>query len=78
MALGLGATTAIFTFVYDVPLRLLSYNHSEQLVVMEEQVAKLRDMYPKLPMNANHFITWEHNSQSAESMAVNERKIHAA
>jgi ABC-type antimicrobial peptide transport system permease subunit len=37
---------------------------------MEEQVAELRDMYPKLPINANHFITWQQNSQSMESMAV--------
>jgi predicted permease len=70
LAVGLGATTAIFTFVYDVLLRPLPYNHSEQLVVMEEQVAEFRDMYPKLPMNANHFITWQQNSQSMESMAV--------
>jgi macrolide transport system ATP-binding/permease protein len=70
LALGLGATTAIFTFVYDVLLWPLPYNQSERLVVMEEQVAEFRDMYPKLPMNANHFITWQQNSQSMESMAV--------
>jgi hypothetical protein len=70
LALGIGATTAIFTFVYDVLLRPLPYNHSEHLVVMEEQLAEFRDMYPKLPMNANHFITWQQNSQSLESMAV--------
>ena len=72
LALGLGATTAIFTLVYDVLLRPLPYNQSERLVVMEEQVAEFRDMYPKLPMNANHFITWQQNSQSIESMAVME------
>ncbi len=70
LALGIGATTAIFTFVYDVMLRPLPYNHSERLVVMEEQVAEFRDMYPKLPMNANHFLTWQRNSRSIESMAV--------
>ena len=70
LTLGIGATAAIFTFVYDVLLRPLPYNHSERLVVMEEQVAEFRDMYPKLPVNANHFLTWQQNSHSIESMAV--------
>jgi hypothetical protein len=43
LALGMGATTAIFTLVYDVLLRPLPYNHSEQLVLMEEQVAGIPD-----------------------------------
>jgi predicted permease len=70
LALGIGATTAIFTFVYDVLLKPLPYNHSEQLVVMEEEVAEFRDMYPKLPVNVNHFLMWQRNSRSIESMAV--------
>jgi predicted permease len=70
LALGIGATTAIFTLVYDVLFKPLPYPHSERLVVMEEQVAEFRDVYPRLPMNANHFIAWQQNSRSFESMAV--------
>ncbi|HTD53740.1 MAG TPA: ABC transporter permease [Silvibacterium sp.] len=72
LALGIGATTAIFTLAYDVMLRPLPYAHPEQLVVMEEQVAEFRDIYPKLPMNANHFFKWQQNSRSIESMALME------
>src|ERR1700761_3885092 len=73
LALGIGATTAIFTLVYDVMLRPLPYTHADQLTVMEEQVAEFRDLYPTLPMNANHFLFWQQHSQSFQSMAVMEQ-----
>jgi len=70
LALGIGATTAIFTLVYDVMLRPLPYSHAEQLVEMREVVAEFRDAYPTLPMNANNFFTWQKNSRNFEAMSV--------
>ena len=40
LALGIGATTAIFTLVYDVMLRPLPLPHAEQLVRVQEKVAE--------------------------------------
>jgi predicted permease len=73
LALGIGATTAIFTLVYDVLLKPLPYSRPEQLLVMEEQVAEFHDLYPTLPMNANHFMVWQQHSQSFQSMALMEQ-----
>jgi predicted permease len=70
LALGIGATTAIFTLVYDVLLRPLPYAHPEQLAELEEQVAEMRDSYPTLPVNANHFVFWQEHSRSFQSMAL--------
>jgi predicted permease len=70
LALGIGATTAIFTLVYDVMLKPLDYSHPEQLAVMEEQVAEFRDLYPTLPMNANHFVFWQQHGHSFQSSAL--------
>lgn len=70
LAVGIGATTAIFTLVYDVLLRPLPFDHSERLVRMQEQVAELKDLYRVLPMNANHFVMWQQNAKTIQAMTV--------
>ena len=58
LALGIGATTAIFTLVYDVMLRPLPFPRPERLVNMEEIAAEWSNIYPTLPVSANHFSFW--------------------
>ena len=70
LALGIGTTTAIFTLVYDTMLKPLPFVHPQQLVVMQERVAEVRDIYPQLPLSANHFEFWQRNSRSFQAMAA--------
>ena len=70
LALGIGATTAMFTVVYDVLLKPLPFAHPEQLVTIEEKVAEWSNVYPTLPVSANHFTFWKHYNHSFQAMAV--------
>jgi predicted permease len=70
LALGIGATTAIFTLVYDVMLRPLPFAHAGRLVTIEERAAEWADMYPTLPVNANHFVFWQQHSKSFAAISV--------
>ncbi len=69
LALGIGAT-AIFTLDYDVMLKPLPFAHAEQIVMVQEQVAEFRDIYPTLPVNANHFVMWQQNARTLQSIAI--------
>lgn len=73
LALGIGATTAIFTLVYDVLLRPLPFEHPEQLVTIQEKVAEWSNIYPTLPVSANHFTFWQRYDHSFKEMVVMEQ-----
>lgn len=70
LALGIGATTAIFTLVYDVMLRPLPFAQPDQIVNIEEKVAEWSNLYPTLPVSANHFTFWQQHNRSFDSMAI--------
>jgi predicted permease len=67
LALGIGATTAIFSVVNGVLLTPLPYGHADRLVVLWETIARSRylqtDSYP-------NFRDWQHDARSFESMAA--------
>ncbi|HEY2470812.1 MAG TPA: ABC transporter permease [Terracidiphilus sp.] len=70
LALGIGATTAIFTLVYDVMLRPLPFAQPDRLVDLEEISAEWSNIYPTLPVSANHFVFWQKHNRSFDSMSV--------
>ena len=70
LALGIGATTAIFTLVYDVMLRPLPFAQPDRLVTIEEKAAEWSNLYPTLPVSANHFTFWQQHNRTFDSIAI--------
>jgi predicted permease len=70
LTLAIGATTAIFTLVFDVMLRPLPFAQSDRLVSLEEIAAEWSNIYPTLPVSANHFTFWQQHNRSFDSMAI--------
>lgn len=70
LALGIGATTTIFSVVLDVLLRPLPYPAPEQLVVIRENISEPTREWTDLPVNANHLTFWQQQNRSFSSIAA--------
>jgi hypothetical protein len=67
LALGIGATTAIFTVVNAVLLRPLPYPHPEQLVYVQEILGE----YGLSPLMSNReFAAWRNQSRTLSQIAA--------
>ena len=66
LALGIGATTAIFSVVNSVLLQPLPYRDSAQIVVLREHSQVVGDHSPSYP----DFLDWREQSHAFQEMAV--------
>jgi putative ABC transport system permease protein len=66
LALGIGATTAVFSVVDAVVLRPLSYADSSRLVVIDEWIPSVGS----IPVNALHFQGWQRTARSFDHIAL--------
>ena len=66
LALGIGATSAIFSIVNGVLLRPLPYPHSDRVVLLMEQTKEI----PRFTVSYPNFVDWRAQAQSFESVAA--------
>lgn len=69
LALGLGANTALFTFVNATLLKPLPYPGSSRMVVVRVIYQEIADRYPSLPANAMHIAAWQRACRSCDDLA---------
>jgi predicted permease len=70
LALGIGATTAMFTVIHNVLLKPLPYPNPQQLVAIRESIATPQSQFPDLLANANHLLFWREHNHSFSQLAA--------
>lgn len=72
LALGIGATTALFSVVNRVLLQPLTYPESQRLYVIKEIVPRMAASYPVIDANLPDFLVWRQQAKSFEDIAIAE------
>jgi predicted permease len=70
LALGIGASTAVFTVIDSVVLKPLAYRASGELVVVWERVKFLGKAIPYTGPNPRDFARWQQQAASFQGMAL--------
>ena len=70
LALGLGATTTIFTIVNGVLLQPLAFHDPGRLYMAENIPPAAAGLTRKLPLHARHFSEWRDHCQSCQDVAL--------
>ena len=69
LALGIGAVTTIFSVVDGVLLEPLAYGDPGRLYAVSESAPKLA-WFPRLPVNAAHFHSWQQECRSCRRLRL--------
>lgn len=67
LALGIGATTTVFSIVNGVLLKPFPFHHSGRLVVVHEATRNVSDLEA---VNYQHYLHWKKNAKTVQRMAI--------
>lgn len=70
LALGVGATTVVYSVIDNVVLRPLAYADPGRLVVVREHIPALANTYPSLPANAGHYVEMRRRCRACAGVAA--------
>lgn len=70
VALGIGATTAVFSIVNSVILQPYPFRDPSQLVVWRETVQEAGTRYPSVPDNYRHYLYLKSHSKTIANAAI--------
>lgn len=72
LALGLAASTAVFSVADAVLFRPLAYDRPQELVELHEVIPQYSHLYPHVPVAARHYYEWRERCRSFAGMAIME------
>jgi putative ABC transport system permease protein len=70
LAIGIGATTVIFSVTDNVVLRALPYANADRMVSIAVLSDRLKNVSPTLPPNAAHFLAWKEGCTVCERLGA--------
>jgi predicted permease len=70
LALGIGATTVVYSVVDHVVLRPLPYHDADRLVVVREVIEEIRQEVPSLATRAPHYVEWRQRCEVCDDVAA--------
>ena len=70
LALGIGATTSMFSIVNSVLLQPLAYDDPDRLFAIYARAPDVEETYPRLFANGRHYAEWRRSCSSCESITA--------